>query len=594
MTKHKFHVVLIRPTKYDDDGYPIHWYQTSIPANSLSCLYGIALDCRDRQVLGPDVAITIHTIDEGNTRIQPARLIAEVQSQGAGALVCFTGVQSNQFPRAVDLARPFLDAGFAVAVGGFHVTGCMAMLPEMPVEMREAQSLGISLFLGEAEGGRFDAVLRDAYLGTLKPVYDHVKDLPSLPGQPLPMVEKHQVEKTTLGYGSFDLGRGCPFECSFCCIINVQGRSSRFRSTEDLETIIRDHTKIGVTKFFVTDDNFARNRNWEAFLDTLIRLRENEGIKFTLIVQVDTLCHKIPNFIEKCVLAGVDQVFIGLENINPDNLAGSKKRQNKITDYREMFLSWKKHPVVLTAGYIIGFPNDTRASVLNDIDVIKRELAIDVLSLSILTPLPGSEDHRNAVADGTWTDPDLNRYDLTHSVIRHPNFPGDELDKLYLEAWTSFYEPDHCRRILRRAAALGSDKKITTMNRLLVYGTASRLYKVFSLDSGYLRLKYRKDRRPGMPLENPLLFYPKHYFETLRNITILAANRWRYLRFVKKLWSDPDRFAYSDKAIAPIKGEDFETLELYTATRGGQQAVATHRKMEGIKRKARKQAVSGA
>ncbi|WP_297836357.1 radical SAM protein [uncultured Roseibium sp.] len=531
--------------------------------------------------------MVIQAIDEGNTRIRPDQLIAGIQRRGGKALICFTGVQSNQFPRAVDLARPFLLAGLPVCIGGFHITGCMAMLPQMPADMREAADLGISFFLGEAEGGRFDPVLRDAYAGKLKPIYDHLKDLPSLPGEPVPVVDRAQVEKSTLGYGSFDLGRGCPFECSFCCIINVQGRGSRFRSTEDLENIIRDHARIGVTKFFVTDDNFARNRNWEAFLNTLIRMREDEGHTFTLIIQVDTLCHKIPNFIEKCVRAGVDQVFIGLENINPDNLAGSKKRQNKITDYREMFLAWKKHPVILTAGYIIGFPNDTRASVLHDIDVLKRELAVDILSLSILTPLPGSEDHRDAVAAGTWIHPDLNRYDLTHNVIRHPNLPEEELDKLYLDAWASFYSPDHCRTILRRAAALGSNKKIATMNRLIIYGTASRLHNVFSLDGGFLRLKYRKDRRQGLPLENPLVFYPKYYLETLRNLTILTATRWRYLRFIRKLWSDPNRFAYSDQAIASVEKAEFETLELYTATRGGRQAVATHRKMEGIKQRAR-------
>ncbi|WP_286185195.1 radical SAM protein [Labrenzia sp. PO1] len=531
--------------------------------------------------------MVIQAIDEGNTRIRPDQLIAGIQRRGGKALICFTGVQSNQFPRAVDLARPFLLAGLPVCIGGFHITGCMAMLPQMPADMREAADLGISFFLGEAEGGRFDPVLHDAYAGKLKPIYDHLKDLPSLPGEPVPVVDRAQVERSTLGYGSFDLGRGCPFECSFCCIINVQGRGSRFRSTEDLENIIRDHARIGVTKFFVTDDNFARNRNWEAFLNTLIRMREDEGHTFTLIIQVDTLCHKIPNFIEKCVRAGVDQVFIGLENINPDNLAGSKKRQNKITDYREMFLAWKKHPVILTAGYIIGFPNDTRASVLHDIDVLKRELAVDILSLSILTPLPGSEDHRDAVAAGTWIHPDLNRYDLTHNVIRHPNLPGEELDKLYLDAWASFYSPDHCRTILRRAAALGSNKKIATMNRLIIYGTASRLHNVFSLDGGFLRLKYRKDRRQGLPLENPLVFYPKYYLETLRNLAILTATRWRYLRFIRKLWSDPNRFAYSDQAIASVEKAEFETLELYTATRGGRQAVATHRKMEGIKQRAR-------
>jgi hypothetical protein len=58
------------------------------------------------------------------------------------------GVQSNQFPRAVDLARPFLPAGLPVCIGGFHVSGSIAMLPEMPEEMREAAALGISFFAG--------------------------------------------------------------------------------------------------------------------------------------------------------------------------------------------------------------------------------------------------------------------------------------------------------------------------------------------------------------------------------------------------------------------------------------------------------------
>ena len=78
-----------------------------------------------------------------------------------------------------------------------------------------------------------------------------------------------------------------------------------------------------------------------------------------LLVQVDTLCHIIPNFIEKCKRAGVTRVFIGLENINPDNLMAAKKRQNKITEYRKMLLAWKEQGIMTLAGYIHGFPNDT-------------------------------------------------------------------------------------------------------------------------------------------------------------------------------------------------------------------------------------------
>ncbi len=68
------------------------------------------------------------------------------------------------------------------------------------------------------------------------------------------------------------------------------------------------------------------------------------------------MCHKIPNFIEKAKRAGVTRVFIGLENINPDNLAAAKKRQNKITEYRKMLLAWKAQGIITLAGYILGFP----------------------------------------------------------------------------------------------------------------------------------------------------------------------------------------------------------------------------------------------
>src|SRR5213079_100183 len=114
-----------------------------------------------------------------------------------------------------------------------------------------------------------------------------------------------------------------------------------------------------VNRFFITDDNFARNRDWEPIVDRLIALREGEGMRINFIIQVDTLCHRIQNFIEKCARAGVKRVFIGLENINPDSLLGAKKRQNKITEYRTMLLAWKHAGVLTYCGYILGFPGDT-------------------------------------------------------------------------------------------------------------------------------------------------------------------------------------------------------------------------------------------
>ena len=90
------------------------------------------------------------------------------------------------------------------------------------------------------------------------------------------------------------------------------------------------------------------------------RLARNDCPNIGFTIQVDTLCHKIPNFIEKAAQAGVRRVFIRLENINPDNLISVNKRQNKITGYREMLQKWRDHGAITCAGYITGFPGDTR------------------------------------------------------------------------------------------------------------------------------------------------------------------------------------------------------------------------------------------
>ena len=159
--------------------------------------------------------------------------------------------------------------------------------------------LGIGIFSGEAEGRRLDQVLQDAYAGQMQSHYDYSAEMPDLQDQPVPFLPAAHVKRSVIGYGSFDLGRGCPFQCSFCCIINVQGRVSRYRSADDVEKIVRKNHAIGVTSHFITDDNMARNRNWEAIFDRLIKLREEEGIKMRFAVQVDTLSHRTPGFIDK-------------------------------------------------------------------------------------------------------------------------------------------------------------------------------------------------------------------------------------------------------------------------------------------------------
>jgi hypothetical protein len=548
MGKRAFRIVLIKPSHYDDDGYVIQWRRSTIPSNSLASVYGLLTECAEERALGPDVDIEIEAFDECNTVVDVAATIRRIKDAGGG-FVGLVGVQSNQFPRALDLARRFRAANVAVVIGGFHVSGCISMLPELPPDLKEALALGVTLYAGEGEGRMAD-LLRDVDSGRPQPVYNYLSNMPDMEAAALPVLPKRVVARVAGHYTSFDAGRGCPFQCSFCTIINVQGRKSRYRTPDDVEEIVRANAAQGVTRFFVTDDNFARNRNWEPILDRLIELREKHGFRIRLLLQVDTLCHRIPNFIEKAARAGCNAVFIGLENINPESLMGTKKRQNKIWEYRDMLQAWKRAKVMTWAGYILGFPTDTPETIARDIDIIKRELPIDIVEFFFLTPLPGSEDHKNLYVKGVPMDPDMNKYDLEHACTAHARMSADAWRQVYRDAWTRYYTDEHVETVLRRAVASGlSPAKI--VDAMTVFSGASRIEGVHPLQFGYVRRKIRTERRHGLPILNPLVFYPWRALDFLK-----VAGKWlklalRYRRIMKRVVADTKGAQYVDDALRP-------------------------------------------
>ncbi|MFN3658839.1 MAG: B12-binding domain-containing radical SAM protein [Pseudolabrys sp.] len=579
-SKRRFCLVLVKPTHYCDDGYPIRWFRSAIPSNSLACIAGIADDCAARGVLGDDVAIEIHTIDEANTRIRPDRIAALIKKAGAG-MVMLVGVQSNQTPRALDIARPLRAQGIDVAIGGFHMSGVISMIDGDDDALREAQAMGLSVFAGEAED-RLDEVLRDAYAGTLKPLYNFMDDLPGIDGAPYPMLKRERLKRTGGATTSFDAGRGYPYQCSFCTIINVQGRKSRRRSTEDIEKIVRENAAQGIRRFFITDDNFARNKDWEPILDRLIHLREVEKIDLSLIIQVDTACHKLPNFIAKCRRAGVKKAYIGLENINPANLQAAKKKQNKITEYRRMLLEWQKAGILVYAGYITGFPHDTVESVLKDLEVIKNELPIDVLEIHYLTPLPGSEDHQKLFRAKTWMDPDLNKYDLHHITCEHPRMSRDEWEYAYRESWKRYYSYEHCERVMRRSAALRAFGN--TLFVLTWFKASFELENCHPVESGLFRLKSRRDRRHTLPLEPVWTFYPKYIAELARKTYGWASIYLRLRRIYLRVKHDPKRYEYTDLAITPVNDDEIETHQMFN-TDAARAYVETEKRIESAIRR---------
>ena len=316
-----------------------------------------------------------------------------------------------------------------------------------------------------------------------------------------------------------------------------------------------------MTRFFITDDDFARNRNWEEILDRIIDLREREGLNFGFLIQVDALAYRLPNFVEKCKKAGCSRVFIGLETINAANLVHAKKKQNKITQYREMLQAWRAVGIITFCGYILGFPEDTVESIQHDIEILKRELPVDCLEFFILTPLPGSEDHQKLYRKKVAMEQDMNQYNLEHVCTGHNRMSQADWQGVYQRAWTQYYSLEHIETLLRRAVADGLPAK-RLMLSLVVFCGMPLVEKIHPLQGGYIRRRIRLSRRPGMPREFAPLFHVRHWASTAAKLGRLGALLWRVNRIRKRIEAEHAVSPYTDLAITRLAREAEVNLEM--------------------------------
>ena len=389
-SKRRFQLVLIKPSHYDDDGYVIRWWRALIPSNSLAAVYGLALDCA-RAAGARGRRRHRH---RGHRRDQHPREHPEADPPLPQARQFRSGRPGRRAVEPVSRARSISRGrsgrpAFRWRSAASTCPAACRCSTASAIDLERRRDMGISLFAGEAEG-RLDAVLHDAAAGQAQAALQlHERPAGDRRARRSRSCRIEYVERTLGTNTSFDAGRGCPFQCSFCTIINVQGRKSRFRTPDDVERIVRDNWAQGITRFFITDDNFARNKEWEAIFDRLIELREVDRIPLGIMIQVDTLCHKIPNFIEKAKQrrrhprvhrAGEHQPRQsgrGQEEAEQDHRIPQDAA--RLEGARHLHLC-RIHPRL---------PGDTPESIRRDIEIIQRELPLDLLEFFILTPLPG-------------------------------------------------------------------------------------------------------------------------------------------------------------------------------------------------------------
>jgi radical SAM superfamily enzyme YgiQ (UPF0313 family) len=570
------HLYLIKPSQYDDNGYVVRHWRGVLPSNTLACLAGLTDEVVRKNLLGERWNVKVHLFDEAVDKI-PVKRICRSQYWGfAKTIVGLIGVQTNQFPRACDLARTFRKAGLTVLIGGFHVSGYLALLPDIPADIQQLMDEGVTIVKGEVEETWGDLLL-DAVNNRLKPMYDFLNNKPDLYTKPIPAIRKKYLRKfAASNFGTLDCGRGCPFECTFCTIINVQGRKMRFRSADHIaDAIRRNYHKSGITFYFFTDDNFARNKNWEAIFDALIKLRTQEHIPVEFMMQVDVLSWKIKNFVTKARQAGCINVFIGMESVDPGNLAAAGKKQNQVSEYRRLIQAYRDSDISSHVGYILGFPFDTVDSIRRDLKFLMNEVQPDHASFFILMPLPGSMDHLQMVRRGEWMHPDFNLYDSQHEVTHHPYLKDGSWTETYFEAWRTFYSLDNMKAILKRGSRANYWNNFL---RFFWYKNSIQTEQRHPMMSGYFRLKGRKARRPGLPILSRWEYYTtraKEVRDYLRGFLRVAAEMeelWLQTRHpsaaeqrvaeeVAKLRAKYGRFKLADLQAAYLRAkEHFPTV----------------------------------
>ena len=138
-----------------------------------------------------------------------------------------------------------------------------------------------------------------------------------------------------------------------------------------------------------------------------------------------------------------------------------------------------------------------------------------------------------------------------------PIMSADTWRGVYRDAWERYYSDAHVETVLRRAVASGiSPRKIT--DAMTVFSGASRIERVHPLQFGYVRRKIRTQRRHGLPVVNPLVFYPWRAWDFLSVAGKWAALALRYRAILRRVLADKDGAAYMDEALKPATEVDHE------------------------------------
>ena len=333
-------------------------------------------------------------------------------------------------PHAYRVAAAFRARGKTVIGGGKFIS----TFPE------EAAPHFDSILVGEAQG-IWPHMVRDYVDGKLKKRYD---------ADPVPSVGEIPPPRYDLAESVFrvpvvtEATRGCPHPCTFCQL-NIRRLPYRTRPVEEVIRDLKATDRLPWWKrkmAMLLDNNLGGDLSYAKDL-----LREVAKLNFWAVgVQFSIECLRDREFVELLAAARCRMAFIGMESLNAESLAGVKKRQNAVEEYRASFERLHRRGILTFTGYMFGLEEDTRDYYA---DLARRldETGPMVILSSIAIPLYGTPLYHTVRAEGRITDEDLSHYDGDHLVFRHTRLSDDEVYAAFQNVNREFFSR---KNILRR------------------------------------------------------------------------------------------------------------------------------------------------
>src|ERR1700716_2251720 len=373
------------------------------------------------------------------------------------------GAMTRMIAKAYRMADAVRAAGVPVVMGGPHVT-------EMPDEAlgrdggtRHADAVA----LGEADQ-TWPKIVEDAVRGTLKDVYAPVDDFgqeqkptlqsyPSIPWDTINLDQFNIVPKPAYrwlkkvggGWGTFRIipvesGRGCPYGCEFCTVTGFFGDSIRFRTNESVvnELLLlkaRAKKEGGQIAVFFIDDNFAINvKRTKSLLRDIIAA--NAQVHW--VAQISANLLRDEELVDLIAAAGGKWIFIGMESIDPANLAGVNKGFNKPGEYAAVLERLAQRNVYAITSFIFGMDNDTTGVAERTLQQI-RTWPPGLPIFGLLTPLPGTPLYTRLHDAGRLTRPKHWQGVIPFLMAHTP--PKKNIAEAHaevLDGWNRSYSPE--------------------------------------------------------------------------------------------------------------------------------------------------------